>query len=303
MWWVMAVSAQLMALTVGLQERSAQLGTFAGGTQERGAQPSPAPVPGQMAFLRRMDHIIVATAVDLAVTGLGRRRSTDTVDASLLVSYAGDSMVHVARKQWTGSGPLVLFWEIMPDAKLARVIVGLETQRARAPAPSDHRLAISPPPTLAMFSGPAVSDPVLLSVRRESDLPRPDPGVALERMSTAAAVEQRGLIGVYWETYGIAPTDSLDIAVWIERFTAQSPLRRIGISLRIVPDLNTPVVQSWSEASAATSGNVLDAPVPIVARTVLLDTSRLPRGSYRLEVAVKRPNESAVRGARVFVVR
>jgi hypothetical protein len=123
-------------------------------------------------------------------------------------------------------------------------------------------------------------------------------------MVGTSLVSKAGKLGVYWETYGFAPSDSIEVAVWIERHTPQGLARRFGIALRIATDLNTPVAMGWQEPQ--TSGNrtmVPSGPVQIIGHSVVLDTSKLPPGNYWLDVAVRKRGHDPVRGRTNFVVK
>jgi hypothetical protein len=91
--------------------------------------------------------------------------------------------------------------------------------------------------------------------------------------------------------------------VWIERYTRQGILRRFTTSLRVTEDLNTPVAVGWTETQPGPQTRVLEGAVPILARSVTVDISRLPAGEYWLDIAVRKVGADApVRGRRTFVI-
>jgi hypothetical protein len=161
-----------------------------------------------------------------------------------------------------------------------------------------------PAPLSAMKPGEiAISAPVLLKPMASVDLVPSHPDSALERMSGSIALPPLGKLGIYWETYGIALTDTVDVAVWIAKTDEPGLLRRVGRAMRIVPGAETPVGVSWREPLSARSATLIsEGPVPIIGRGLALDLTQLTPGEYWLEVAVARPDQEPVRGRRNFRV-
>ena len=87
-------------------------------------------------------------------------------------------------------------------------------------------------------------------------------------------------IGVYWETYGYAAGDSVDVAVIISRHEPLSKIRRLGMKLRLAHDINGSVAVRWTEPQAGHDTWTIPGRVPIQARAVGLDLSRLEPGNY-----------------------
>ena len=256
---------------------------------------------GQVAMLRRESGIVLASAVDLDPALLDRA-SGDRVTASLVITDRPNEIVTVARGAGTVGGVLVLRGSIPSQ----RTLMALEFPAGGSdgPAAGRTRFGIAPPATLAELPSRAVavSDPVILVAPQDgSDLPT-DFDQAMARMAGSTRLPPRARMGVYWETYGLAPADSAEIAVWIERFTPQGVLRRFGIALELATDLNTPVVQSWTESQIGRGAFTLPGRVPVVGRTIILDTSRLAPGAYWLDVVIRRPGSEPARGRRSFTV-
>jgi hypothetical protein len=256
---------------------------------------------GVTAFLRRQDSAVFATAADLDTVALNRS-STDTVDASLIVSDRPDSVRRVMHSRGPAGAPFVLFGVISARPAVA----GFELPPERTPVrPGGRtRFGITPPPPLsAMKSGEhAISDLVLLRAPLNgADFPT-DPDHILPYMSTSLRVEKTARLGVYWETYGFTPGDSAEIAVWVERYTPQGVFRQFGIALNIAKDLNTPVSVSWTEVGPNARAYVIPGPVPVIGRSVVLDVSKLAPGNYWLDVVVRKPGKEPVKVRRSFVV-
>ncbi len=256
---------------------------------------------GQVALLRRQDNVLLAVAVDLVPKDLGRRLTESVRVATLVVSEQPDSIRRVATGSGVVGASMVLTGLI--DARPA--VAGVEYTPTDAPRPGGRsRFGITPPATLAtMKPGElAISDPVLLQAPSADEVLPSLPDSALKRMAGATRVQNVGRLGVYWETYGFKPSDSLEVAVWIERYTPQGFLRRFAKRLNLAEDLNTPVAITWQEAQAGRNAYAFAGPVPIIARTVTLDVSKLAKGDYWLDIVVRKPGQEPVRGRRSFAI-
>ena len=256
----------------------------------------------QVAFLRRDNHVIVAAASDLEAGELVRRAGAP-IEATLVLSDAPG----VFEQAGTGRGlvgePLVARADIRPRPTI--MSIEFRAPGAQGPPGGRTRLSIAPPATLAALppGGVAISEPVVLRAPPDGGELRNEMDSAIVRMAGSTRVPASKRIGVYWETYGLRPADSVNVAIWIERFTPQGVMRRFGIALRVATDLNTPIAMSWSEPDPSHRSYVIYGDVPIVGRSVVLDVSTLPRGEYWLDVAAGKPGQEPVRGRRAFSVQ
>lgn len=257
---------------------------------------------GQTALLRRTDSVLLAFATDLEPQTL-RRQRTDNVRGAALVSSTGpDSVTFIARADGIVGGTLVARGEIASRPMLIGLEVPPDSQPLRPAARA--RFGIKPPPTLAALAPGerAISDPVILTVPG-GDAPVPTAtDAALDHMAGSTRVRPIGRIGVFWETYGFLPTDTVRVAVVLERHSRESVARRLGQWLRLVPDRNTPVAVGWEEPQPAARVHVIAGPVPIIGRSVALDVSNLPPGEYWIDVQVGKPGQEPVRGRRSITI-
>ena len=108
-------------------------------------------------------------------------------------------------------------------------------------------------------------------------------------------------IGVYWETYGYAAGDSVDVAVHhhAAREAEQNP--RLGMKLRVAHDINGSVAVRWTEPQAGHDSWTIPSKVPIQARAVALDLSQLEPGHYTVQVLAGRRGGLPVSSTREFV--
>jgi hypothetical protein len=256
----------------------------------------------QRAMLRRADSVLLAAAADLPLSILGRQSGQLIPDIRLVVSDTPDSARTIATRT-VESGATAVMRAMTP---VRSMLAGIEFVAARPSLPGGRiRFGIGDAPaSLASFpqDSIAVSEPVLL-VARAGTAPLPsavDSALALMRGSTRLRGEKQ--VGVYWETYGIAADESIEVAIWIERTSRQGAFRRLGIALDLARDLNTPTSTRWTEARAGAAGTVIAGPVTIIGRSLRLDISGLPAGDYSLDVEVRRPGSAAVRGRRAFTI-
>jgi hypothetical protein len=229
-----------------------------------------------------------------------QRPAGTRVEPTLIVTARPDSFNHVMRAAGTVGTPLSLFGGI--DAR--PLLVGVELPAtADAPAARTRYAIVPPAPLSAMRAGErAISDIVVLNAPADgSDMPSaPNDLLPAMRSTTLAAGTPR--FGVYWETYGLAPTDSVEIAVWVERFTPQGIFRNLGIALNVARDRNTPVAHTWTETRADQRAFVIPGAVPVVGRSIVIDASALVPGEYWLDVVVKKPGADPIRARRTITV-
>ncbi len=257
---------------------------------------------GQTALLRRQAAIQLATATVLDARVLRRGPSQPIPSVQLFVAHTPDSIRLVATADGVAGTTAVLAADIAPRP----AVIGIEVPGSGQRWPAGRtRFGITPPAALDVLApgARAIADPVLLRVPG-GDQPLPSvPDAALRWMLGTTTLVKPDRIGVYWETYGFTPDEAVEHAVWIQRVTRQNPLRRLGISLNIATDRNTPVAVSWTEARLGPTATDLGGPVRIIGRSLTLDVSSLPAGEYVLEVAATTRGAEPVRGQRRFVIQ
>jgi hypothetical protein len=178
-------------------------------------------------------------------------------------------------------------------------VVGTEVPAPRGELSVRTRFGIMPPKPLSELKPgeTAISDPVLIST------PEPSNGAdAALGLMLGSTVVRTHKIGVYWETYGYAAGDSVDVAVIISRNEPLSKFRRLGMKLRLAHDINGSVAVRWTEPQAGHDSWTIPARVPIQARAVGLDLSRLEPGNYRVQVLAGRAGGVPVTASRDFVL-
>jgi hypothetical protein len=252
---------------------------------------------GQVVVLRRWDHAVLATATNVIAEASpdDQRRAPDGV---LLTTDRPDSVVTVARGAPDRDGTLTLFGRITTSPAIVAIELPESDRAGRT------RFGVTPPPALStMARGDiAISDAVILRVRQGTESLPSDPEAVLRHMAGSAVVREGTRLGVYWETYGIGRQAPLKVAVHVQRTTAPSRLGRLGRALGLTGDRNATASVEFSLVQAEIGGHVLDAPSPIISRTVVLDTSGLPAGDYALGITAESGGRS-VTTKRTFTIR
>ena len=87
-------------------------------------------------------------------------------------------------------------------------------------------------------------------------------------------------LGVYWETYGYAPGDSVEVAVVILAPRDAEQDATVGMLLHVAHDINGSVAVRWSEPQAGHGSWTIPGVVPIQARSIRLDLSQIEPGHY-----------------------
>jgi hypothetical protein len=254
----------------------------------------------ELVFLRRHDHAIVGTSFVLG-TSLHRTTGGNIDSVSLVITPHPDSVNVAAVATGVAGSAARLSAPIPPTTAM----LGIEIPSRDGLPAGRTRFGITPPAALRDMKADeqAISQPVLLNIASNAALPS-DADAALKVMAPTAEATRGGAIGIYWETYGFKASDSVTIAVRLQRGTNQSALRQLAIALNLVPDQNTPVAISWRESSAYTGSRmVIDGPVPIIGRSLRVSTTELPPGEYTLQIGVQRAGGEPVRSQKVIRIR
>lgn len=255
----------------------------------------------QTAFLRRQDNALIAFSTALANTDIDRRLG-DSVPAAIAVSKDPQSIEVFGRKR-VGAQDRLTFLAPLPAAPaLVSVEVPWGDKGERG---ARTRFAVKPPPPLSVMKpgDVAISDPLILAVRGGTiSLPNfADSAVAFMNGSTALAVGSREM-GVYWETYGIAAGDTVEITVGVQR-KGGGVLDRVSSAVGALSSSNGLVSASWFEPQPGHAVRNVGGAVPIQMRSLILNITALPVGTYTLEVSAKRRGSDTAKGSREFTIR
>lgn len=256
----------------------------------------------QVTLLRRQGGSLLAYATALGGTDLHRNPS-DTVRAKLVASTGPDAISMIAEKRQVIASTLTFLENITSNPMMIGVEIpaGVDSQAA-----GRARFGIRPRPPLSTMARGAIdiSDPVFLAAPTSLDaLPNDIDAVLPLMLGSTRLAQGVPRVGVYWETYGIAATDTVGIAVRVQRTTPLTMYDRLGLATGLGDNPNTPVTFEWKEPDPRHQARTLPGTVPIQMRSVVLDISALTRGEYTLEILVTKLGREPVRGTREFTVR
>ena len=103
---------------------------------------------------------------------------------------------------------------------------------------------------------------------------------------------RRGKVGIYWETYGLARTDSAQpVSLTLTRVQVGT-LRRIGQSIGLA-SRSSPLTIRWNQMLAVGS---------VTARSVILDLSLIPKGRYMLRIETGSGQKAAIASTRLIEI-
>ena len=166
------------------------------------------------------------------------------------------------------------------------------------------RRAVHPPPPLSVLPAGAIaiSDP--LFYRPGADESRLDAQTAIAKMLGSLVFSDKR-VGVFWETYGVALTDTVDITLRLVNIDKPGFMRRLGARIGVADPKGGELAMTWREPKPGRGEAVLWAgDVPIQSRSVVLELSRLKPGRYTVEVTVvRRGAEPAVTRRDITLVR
>jgi hypothetical protein len=261
----------------------------------------------QVALLRRDSTILlaVATNADALRNPEDARPERANATAVLAISSAPDSISLIDRGAPRSDGLMVLVGLIPARPALVAVEV-LVDSAAAADIPNRRlRFGITTPTALRAIVGDTliVSEPVLLEAPDVKGAVSTEPSTALEEMLPSTTLVGARRIGVYWEAYGLADTDSLDLSVRVVRKRVGF-LQVLGGMLRLQGSTSTLVAIKWRD-SGRPAQRTIDGARPGAVRpfSVALDLSSLESGHYDLIVSVTRRGRGGAESAREFEVR
>jgi hypothetical protein len=245
----------------------------------------------QMGLFRRESDVLLAMATDIPrVAGMARG---DTLRGTLILSTGpGDIRRHPASA--VAGSPAATRVAIPSTSQIASLELDAGASRVFV---ARDRFGIVSPGTLAeMETGDVdVSQPVLIEPLAPGDPLPADPDSALARMIGLPELHDPRRIGVYWETYGLNPSDTVDIAVRFERLVPPPGLiRRIGLALGIGTREDMSVSVGWREPQRGQVIATTPGRIPIQSRSLTVDVSQIPAGDYSLTVSIRRPDGRSI---------
>jgi hypothetical protein len=213
----------------------------------------------QVAVFRRGDSSLVVVAYDV-----NTRPELDSLNmsGSLVVARDEASPVYQSTDIAMRKGALSVIVDSRPQIMSLEVI---NPDRHLGGAWKRRVLALGP----SRRGSVSLSDPLLF------DPTDADAGTLDAAMKTAFGSNsvKRGRVGIYWETYGLARSDSAQPVSLTLTPVQKGTLRRIGESIGLTSRMS-PLKIQWNQVVSGT----------IAYRAVTLDLALIPRGVYVLHI-------------------
>ena len=254
---------------------------------------------GQTVMLRRGDSTRFVWAGELDSAARGRTIEPGR-QAVLFESRSVGAVRTVASFALRGGADVIV------DAPLApgRALIGVEVpgDSAHAAARSRYSIDIAPPLT-SLHGARAVSDALLFDPG-DDETPRAGPEQAIARMYPSTTFRHPKHVGVYWEGYGFASTDTLDLTVRVAREDRPNVFMRTIHVLGIGTSDGYEVGIRWREVPGGSAAiQHVEKGVPFQSRSIVLDVSQLEPGKYLLQLEMSQQGAAVVTSERHFEVR
>jgi hypothetical protein len=255
---------------------------------------------GQSVMLRRDTSVLYGHVIDEPVYGL------DPAETSALRAYmiTSESPTDepVVRNASIAVGRSLRVAAQLPSTP---TVVSLEVpNRNENEVAYRRRFGLRPPPSLSQMgrNEVALSDPTFLLLPAFGAPAITNPDSALAHIASSTNLPRNVPLALYWESYGFAPNDTVDVQLRILRQDG-SALRSIGAFFGVADARRDSVSIGWREPDRGRSTHVISAVRPAVARAVTVDVRSLEPGTYVFRVEMRRPGGvTAVSERRVEIV-
>jgi hypothetical protein len=167
-------------------------------------------------------------------------------------------------------------------------LVGIEIPGDSTRAAARMRFGVEIPATLSALAGErAVSQPILFEPTADAATVI-DAESAIARMYGTTTFLRARRIGVYWEAYGFSARDTVEIELHMSRENRPGVFERVSNALRVGSQDASRVDILWREVPETSRAvHRMEGSVPVGMHSIVLDLSRLSRGTYSLQITVK----------------
>lgn len=267
----------------------------------------------QVALLRRTAGVHVAVAMHArsplsyedAQYGYRPHRSVQAdsmLTGTVFLGFSPDSLFRVADTTLRSGGAMVLRGTLGLTHQTAQTAVLGAELRSRLPSGGDARtrFAVTVPPGLQALAtdSVAISAPVLLfdNAGASNHLDS-----LLNGMRPEAEVSEGDRLRLYWESYGLLPTDTVQYTLQLTRTDAPGRARRLGMALGVANDTRGSLRVEWTEPSPDRQ-YVLIGPRAF-GRTISLDLSYQAPGTYNVEIRFRTPDGRTASAGTSFILK
>ncbi len=250
---------------------------------------------GQSVMLRRDTSVLYGHVIDQPVGGLDRAERSDL--RAYVVTSASPSEKPLVRNASIAIGHSLRIATQLP-ATPSVVSIEVPNRNAKEVA-HRRRFGLRPPPSLSQMDANAVaiSDPafILLPAFGAPAITNPDSAIA--RLAGSTNLPRNVPLALYWESYGFAPDDTVDVQLRILRQDG-SALRSIGGFFGVADARRDSVSIGWREPDRGRNSHVIAGVRPAVARAVTVDVRTLEPGTYVFRVEMRKPGGVTATGER-----
>ena len=116
----------------------------------------------------------------------------------------------------------------------------------------------------------------------------------------------RGRVGLFWETYGVPASDSVQFIIAVTPRQRPGFLRRAVAALKLMAAPHNGVAVGWQDPAVspnATGGQGQRRGTSILSRAMYFDLSKLSPGEYVLEISAMDARQRTALASRVIQVR
>ncbi len=253
---------------------------------------------GQRVVWRRKDAARFVWAADIDAQALDRRR-TDSVQIAVFESRAVNDETTVGIFGGSLDKPVVVNAALPAGALLLAIEIPGDGTHAAART----RFGLHVPESLTSGAERSLSQPVLLDATYDAGVQLDADGATAHMLGTTTLTHPRR-VGIYWEAYGFAATDTVDLEVQISREDRPGIFTRALGVFRPGQDQDAKVGMRWREAPGSSRAILrLEGAVPMQMRSIVIDIEGLSRGSYRMQISMTTAPRAAVANDRSFVIR
>jgi hypothetical protein len=126
----------------------------------------------------------------------------------------------------------------------------------------------------------------------------------MRRMYGTTTLTGARRVGIYWEAYGFAPTDTVETTVRVTREDRPGFFERLGSALHLGGGGGSAIgVRSREVPGGGRAIHRMEGEVPVQMRSLVLELSQLRRGRYRLTLVATTPDGATATSDRMIELR
>lgn len=254
---------------------------------------------GQDVLWRRDTSVIYQLAIDDPLRGRGE---ANKIREAVLMGGDGPTTTRILARSPTGSGFTLRLASTLPSAPLVMSVEILPLPMAQLAF--RRRYAVKPPQTLRQMSAGdvALSQPLFMRMPNRTMAAPVDQETVQRYMAGDLAFTQDEPVAVYWESYGFALGDTLDVELKFRRDDdlnlAQRLLGAVGVGGK-----RDSVSITWTEPDPRHASVLVSASKPVIGRSIAVGFAALEDGAYVVSMEMRKGKTLSARSERRIFVR